>query len=287
VSAHAVHRADGTLSVMLINKDPQNSRTAEIGYAGFTPTTQAPVVHRYARGDTDVTRVPATGGGVQELPPYSITTVTVSPHSAAASVGAPGAPKVTAVDSSTATVSWTAPARGKAVRYEVYERLGTNAQLLATSTSTSATLRNLPPGSEHTVNVLARDADGRLSRPSEPLSFATTAPRDSSCLVSYRVDTGWGNGFVASVTVSNLGDSTINGWSLDFTWPSTGQSVQSSWNAKVTSSGTRVHVTDNGQNAVLAPRGGSTATFGFVGGNDGANPTPTTFTLNGTVCRTS
>ncbi|CAM5730914.1 hypothetical protein STENM223S_02784 [Streptomyces tendae] len=95
-------------------------------------------------------------------------------------------------------MSWTAPANGKAVRYEVYERLGTNAQLLATSTSTSATLPdNLPPGSEHTVNVLARDADGRLSRPSEPLTFATTAPRDSSCLVTYRVDSGWGSGFVA------------------------------------------------------------------------------------------
>ncbi|MGW0606211.1 cellulose binding domain-containing protein [Streptomyces sp. NPDC002640] len=287
VAAHAVHRADGTLSVMLINKDPDTAHTADIDYAGYTPTAQAPVVHRYGRGDTDVTRVPATSGGPQVLPPYSITTVTVAPHAASASVGAPGAPKATAVDSGTATLSWSAPARGTAVRYEVYERLGTNAQLLGTSTSPSVTLRNLPPGSEHTVNVLARDADGRLSRPSEPLTFATTAPRNSSCLVNYRVDTGWGNGFVASVTVTNLGDTAINGWTLDFAWPSAGQSVQSAWNAKVTGSGTRVHVTDNGQNAVLAPKGGSTATFGFVGANEGANPPPTVFTLNGTVCRTS
>ena len=287
VSAHAVHRVDGTLSVMLINKDPLNSHTADISYAGYTPTAQAPVMHRYGRGDTDVTRVAATAGGNPVLPPYSITTISVAPHAAAASVGAPGAPKTTSVGSSTATVSWAAPANGKAVRYEVYERLGSNAQLLATSTSTSAMLHNLPPGSEHTVNVLARDAEGRLSRPSEPLTFATTAPRDSSCLVNYRVDSGWGNGFVATVTVSNVGDAPINGWTLDFTWPSTGQSVQSSWNANVTNSGTRVHVTDNGTNAELAPHGGSTATFGFVGANDGANPTPTTFTLNGTVCRTS
>ncbi|MFD9777498.1 cellulose binding domain-containing protein [[Kitasatospora] papulosa] len=287
VSAHAVHRADGTVSVMLINKDPLNSHTADISYAGYTPTAQAPVMHRYGRGDTDVTRVAATAGGDPVLPPYSITTITVAPHAAAASVGAPGSPKTTAVGSSTATVSWAAPANGKAVRYEVYERLGSNAQLLATSTSTSATLHNLPPGSEHTVNVLSRDADGRLSRPSEPLTFATTAPRDSNCLVNYRVDSGWGNGFVATVTVSNVGDSPIDGWTLDFTWPSTGQTVQSFWNANVTSSGTRVHVTDNGANAKLAPRSGSTATFGFVGANDAANPSPTTFTLNGTVCRTA
>lgn len=159
--------------------------------------------------------------------------------------------------------------------------------MLATSPSTSATLHNLPTGSEHTVNVLARDADGRLSHPSELLTFDTTAPRDSNCLVNYRLDSSWGNGFVATVTVSNVGDAPVNGWTLDFTWPSTGQSVQSSWKANITGSGTRVHVTDNGTNAELAPRGGSTATFGFVGANDGANPAPTAFTLNGTIGRAS
>jgi predicted outer membrane lipoprotein len=287
VSVHAVHQTDGDLSVMLINKDPDTSHPVEIDYAGFTPTAQAPVVHRYARGDTDVTPVPAAGDGTHTLPPYSITTVTLSPRPGEAAVGAPGAPKVTAVDSTTATLHWPAAGRGTPVRYEVYERLGANAQLLGTSTTTSLTLRNLPPGSEHTVNVLARDADGRLSRPSEPVTFTTTSPRDSTCLVTYRVDNSWSNGFIGSVTVSNLADTPINGWSLDFTWPSAGQSVQGAWNARVTSDGQRVHVTDNGQNGFLAPGGGSTATFGFVGANEGANPAPTTFTLNGTVCRTS
>ncbi|GAB2893224.1 cellulose binding domain-containing protein [Streptomyces mayteni] len=287
VSVHAVHRADGDVSVMLINKNPDQSYPVDIDYAGFSADSQPPVVHRYARGDTDVTPVPAPEDGSHVLPPYSITTVTVSPAPGNASVSAPGRPEATAVDSATATVSWPASTLGTPVRYEVYERLGANAQLLATSTSTSATLRNLPPGSEHTVNVLARDADGRLSRPSEPLTFTTTSPRDSTCLVAYRLDGNWSNGFVASITVSNLGDTQIDGWSLDFTWPSAGQSVQSAWNAQVTSDGRRVHATDNGQNAILAPGGGSSATFGLVGANEGANPTPTSFTLNGTVCRTA
>ncbi|MFD9129055.1 cellulose binding domain-containing protein, partial [Kitasatospora sp. NPDC059571] len=39
-------------------------------------------------------------------------------------------------------------------------------------------------------------------------------------------------------------------------------------------------------NARLAPNGGNSAEFGFVGGNNGANPSPTVFRLNGTVCRT-
>ncbi|WP_129843115.1 cellulose binding domain-containing protein [Streptomyces sp. RFCAC02] len=287
VSVHAVHRADGDLSVMLINKDPDTAHRADIDYASFTPGPGAPVVHRYARGDTDVTRVAAAGDGPQILPPYSITTITVSPQSGGAAVGAPGAPRLTGADSTTATVSWPA-ADGAPVAYEVYERTGgANAQLLGTTTDTSLTLRNLPPGTEHTVNVLARDAAGHLSRPSEPLTFATTSPRDSTCLVTYRVDTSWSSGFVASVTVSNLGDTPINGWTLDFVWPATGQSVQSAWNAQVSGSGTRVHATDTGGNALLAPAGGSTATFGFVGANEAANPTPTTFTLNGTVCRTA
>ncbi|UCM89808.1 cellulose binding domain-containing protein [Streptomyces marincola] len=286
VSVHAVHQADGDLSVMLINKDPDRSYPVAIDYSGYTPGAQAPVVHRYARGDTDVTRVPAPENGPQVLPPYSITTVTVSPRGGG-TAPAPGAPRVTAVDSTTATVSWPESTGGAPVRYEVYERLGANAQLLGTSTTTSATLRNLPPGSEHTVNVLARDADGRLSRPSEPVTFTTTSPRESSCLVAYRVDNGWGSGFVATVTVTNLGDTPVDGWTLDFTWPEAGQSVQGAWNARVTGEGRRVHVTNSEHNAFLAPNGGSTATFGFTGANGGANPLPTAFALNGTVCRTA
>ncbi|MEU5798595.1 cellulose binding domain-containing protein [Streptomyces sp. NPDC047813] len=69
-------------------------------------------------------------------------------------------------------------------------------------------------------------------------------------------------------------------------WPSAGQSVSSSWNANVTGDGRHVHVTNTDSNAELAPHGGTSATFGFVGANNGANPSPTSFTLNGTACRT-
>jgi hypothetical protein len=287
VSVHAVHQADGDLSVMLINKDPDTARPVDLSYAGFTPAAGEPVVHRYGRGDTDVTRLPATAEGHRLLPPYSITTVTVRPRTGEAAVGAPGAPRTTAVDATTATLSWPAATGGTPVRYEVYEQVGANAQLLGTSTGTSLVLRNLPPGSEHTVNVLARDADGRLSRPSEPVTFTTTSPRESTCRVTYRVDTSWSSGFVATVTVANLADTPVNGWSLDFTWPSAGQSVQGAWNARVSGDGRHVHVTDDGGNAFLAPGGGSSATFGFVGANEGANPAPAVFTLNGTVCATA
>ncbi|MGW4695058.1 cellulose binding domain-containing protein [Kitasatospora cineracea] len=290
VSSHAVLRADGDLSVLLLNKNATAARTVDLRYLGFTAGTAAPAVQRWAPGDTGL--VDATGTATATsatLAPYSLTVLTVHPAastgSAAATVGAPGTPRTTAVDAATATLSWPA-ATGAVDRYEVYEQLGTTVQLLGSSTGTSATLYNLPPGSRHTVNVLARDQAGHLSRPSVPLTFTTGTPATSTCTVSYQVTSGWGNGFVADVVVNNLGPADLNGWTVDFDWPSTGQSVSSWWNADITSTGQHVRVTNGQDNAHLAPNGGSSAEFGFVGANNGANPSPTVFRLNGTVCRT-
>ncbi|MFK0192204.1 cellulose binding domain-containing protein [Kitasatospora sp. NPDC090308] len=290
VSSHAVLRADGDLGVLLLNRSPATTHTADLRYLGFTPGTAAPAVQRWAPGDPGL--VDATGTATAAsvtLAPYSITVLTVHAKpgtgSSAATVGTPGAPRATAVDATTATLSWPA-ATGAADRYEVYEQLGTTVQLIGSSTGTSTTLRNLPPGSRHTVNVLARDQAGRLSRPSAPLTFTTGTPDDSTCTVSYRVTSGWGNGFVADVVVSNTGPADLNGWTLDFDWPSAGQSVGSWWNADIAATGQHVRVTNGRDNARLAPNGGTSAEFGFVGGNNGANPSPTVFRLNGTVCRT-
>ncbi|MEV4562022.1 cellulose binding domain-containing protein [Kitasatospora sp. NPDC049285] len=290
VSAHAVLRADGDLGVLLVNKSSTTAHTVDLRYAGFTAGSSAPAVQRWAPGDDGL--VDATGTATSAsatLAPYSLTVLTLHPKpgtgSSAATVGTPGAPRTTSVGASTVTLNW--PATSGAVdRYEVYEQLGTTSQLLGSSTGTSATLYNLPPGSRHTVNVLARDQAGHLSRPSEPLTFTTGTPADSTCTVAYQVTAGWGNGFVADVVVSNPGPAAINGWTLDFDWPSTGQSVSSWWNAAITATGQHVRVTNGQYNAQLAPNGGTSAEFGFVGGNNGANPTPTVFRLNGTVCRT-
>lgn len=290
VSSHAVLRANGDLSVLLLNKSSSAVHTVDLRYLGFTADAPAPSVQRWAPGDDGL--VDATGTATASsatLAPYSLTVLTVHPKSgtgsSAATVGTPGTPQTTSVGADTVALSWPATS-GSVDRYEVYEQLGTTIQLLGSSTGTSATLHNLPPGSRHTVNVLARDQAGHLSRPSVPLTFTTGTPADSTCSVSYQVTTGWGNGFVSNVVVSNLGPADINGWTLDFDWPSTGQSVGSWWNADITSSGQHVRVTNGESNARLAPNGGNSVNFGFVGGNNGVNPSPTVFRLNGTVCRT-
>ncbi|RKE17763.1 cellulose binding domain-containing protein [Streptomyces sp. TLI_171] len=290
VSSHAVLRANGDLSVLLLNKSSSAAHTVDLRYLGFTADGSVPAVQRWAPGDNGL--VDATGTATSSaatLAPYSLAVLTVHPKSgtgsSAATVGTPGAPQTTAVGANTVALSWPA-ATGAVDRYEVYEQLGTTVQLLGSSTGTSTALYNLPPGSRHTVNVLARDQAGHLSRPSVPLTFTTGTPNDSTCTVSYQLTAGWGNGFVASVVVTNLGPADLNGWTVDFDWPSTGQSVGSWWNADVTGTGQHVRVTNGQYNAHLAPNGGTSADFGFVGNNNGANPSPTVFRLNGTVCRT-
>jgi hypothetical protein len=47
-----------------------------------------------------------------------------------------------------------------------------------------------------------------------------------------------------------------------------------------------VHATGSDGNTRLAANGASTVSFGFTGANNGPNPTPTVFRLNGTVCTT-
>ncbi|MFE2277514.1 cellulose binding domain-containing protein [Streptomyces sp. NPDC059454] len=288
VSAHAVHRRDGRLSVLLINKDPDAARTVDLEYTGFTPAAAAPEVSRYARGDSDVTDVTDGGASASRVtvPPYGMLTVTLTPRAGtgpgASDAEAPGAPRPEAVTDTTAHLSWEGAAG--AARYLVQERDGAHTHVVGETTGTSVTLRNLPPGSTHTVNVLAADASGRLSAPSAPLTFTTGTPPDAPCAVSYHRDTSWGNGFVATVTVRNLSDTPITGWTVDWDWPSDRQSVSSGWNATFHQTGRHVRVTAPEGAGPLAPDGGSTASFGFVGANDGPNPQPTVFRLNGTVC---
>jgi Cellulose binding domain/Fibronectin type III domain len=287
VTAHAVHRANGDLSVMLINKDPSAAQTVALHYTGFTPDGAPATVAAFRDKATSIettTGDPTT----QTLPPYSITTLTLHPKSGTASaLSAPGAPKVTAADDTTATVSWTPSTGGTPTRYEVYRQSGTTSELLTTSTGTSATVRNLTPGTTYTWNVLARDTDGHLSRPSAPVTVRTGTPTDSTCQVSYRTTGGWGNGFNAEVTITNTGPNPITGWTLSFAFPSPGESITGYWNANVTQSAQNVTATPVSWNGTLAAGGGNSASFGFTVANTGANPAPTVFRLNGTVCTTT
>ncbi|MEU7574953.1 cellulose binding domain-containing protein [Micromonospora sp. NPDC049240] len=286
VSAHAVRRPDGSLAVLLLNKDPDTAYPVAVDYAGFTPADEAPTVHTLTNGASGVTTDRSGSATTRTLPPYSLTTLVLRPAgSSAGRPGAPGRPTAGAVTDRAATLSWPAAAVGAApiAKYEVYRQYGAVSEQLGETAGTSFTVRNLEPGTRYTVNVLARDTAGRVSWSSPPLTFATGSPADSGCAVRFHNDTDWGNGYVATVEVVNTGPDPVDGWTLTWTWPTGWQQVSSGWNGTWTQTGTEVRVTPTADNRRLAADGGSTS-VGFVGSYSGPNVPPGVFRLNGTVC---
>ncbi|NYI06398.1 PQQ-dependent sugar dehydrogenase [Allostreptomyces psammosilenae] len=137
------------------------------------------------------------------------------------------------------------------------------------------------------VTAFGTDADGELYVVNDlpgglhRVSFESTAPAPT-CAVNYRVASQWGTGFTASVTVTNTGTEPIDGWRLAWTFPAD-QRVTSAWDAAITQQGATATATNLGWNGRLAP--GASTTFGFLATGGGpANPTPTTFHLNGAPC---
>jgi hypothetical protein len=122
---------------------------------------------------------------------------------------------------------------------------------------------------------------------SQPTSTPPTRPSSTppaqgatSCRVAYATNV-WTGGFTANVTVTNTGSSAVDGWALAFGLPS-GQSITSSWNAGVTTSGGTVTARNVDWNRSIPANG--TASFGFQGTYSGTFAAPSAFTLNGTTC---
>ena len=74
----------------------------------------------------------------------------------------------------------------------------------------------------------------------------------------------------------------LNGWTLRFTFPNSGQRVTQGWSATWTQSGAQVTATNVAWNGSLPP--GASTGIGFNGTHTGSNPRPTAFTLNGSPC---
>jgi hypothetical protein len=110
---------------------------------------------------------------------------------------------------------------------------------------------------------------------------ADVGPTAVACTVDYTVN-DWGGGFTATVRINNLGDP-LAGWTLGFAFPGN-QRVQHGWSANWTqpAGSAAVTATNLSWNANVAT--GASVELGFNGTYSGANPRPTSFTVNGTVC---
>lgn len=100
----------------------------------------------------------------------------------------------------------------------------------------------------------------------------TTPPGNPgrSCTAAYSVTSEWPGGFQGSVRIT-AGSSAISGWRVTWTFAN-GQTVTSSWNATITSSGSSVTASNAPQNGSLAA--GTSTDFGFLGSWNGTNSTP-------------
>jgi len=115
---------------------------------------------------------------------------------------------------------------------------------------------------------------------------STQQPPGGSCRVNYQAsDWGGAPGFTASVTITNTGTSTINGWTLEFTFTA-GQTLQEGWSARWSQQGATVTATNVDWNGTLAPNQSTQIGFNGNMASVGNNPNPTSFRLNGATCAT-
>ena len=68
-----------------------------------------------------------------------------------------------------------------------------------------------------------------------------------TCQVTYTTASQWAGGFVANVTITDTGTTTINGWTLKFTFPGD-QQITSAWSGTASQSGENVTITNASYN---------------------------------------
>lgn len=227
--------------------------------------------HRSASSETVTVVTPVTDTGPDTTPPSAPQNLTVG--------------EVTA---STARLSWSPSTDDVGVfGYNVYRFDGWfSSTLVATVPGTTYTA-SLPPSTplRNLYYVRARDAVGNVSIASNTVTLPTTStptpPPPSTCRVTYRNQSEWPGGFVATVTVRNTGSAPIDGWIVTFSFPGD-QQVTSGWNATLGQTGATVTARNVDWNRVLAPDGSTT--FGVQGRWNTSDASPTGFSLNGAVC---
>lgn len=194
----------------------------------------------------------------------------------------PGAPVASGVTSTSANLTWTASTDNVGVTgYDIFQG-GTQ---VGTSATNSFSANGLSPSTSYSFTVRARDAAGNLSVVSSAGAFTTLPSGGGSCDVAYVIDSQWQGGFTGKVTIKNTGTSTIDGWTLRFAFPATGQAVGQGWSATWSQSGLNVSAVNLDWNRVLAP--GNSTQIGFNGTWTSTNPEPTAFTLNNSACTIS
>ena len=144
---------------------------------------------------------------------------------------------------------------------------------------------NVEPSSQAAENrIYAAINSGIVSAFVEIDEFSNE--NDGTCAVLYDIVNQWNNGFEVGITITNQGNSAINGYNLEWSLGDN-ETFDQGWNATFTTSGSTVSASNPSSvwNGVLQPQGG-TSVFGFLGKksiDQNAFP-PTNFSFNGKAC---
>lgn len=201
----------------------------------------------------------AAGNVSQASPTVTFTTAEQQSGGDTQAPSQPGTPSASVVTTTEAVISWGASTDNVGVTgYSVIDGSG---NVLATSTTTSATLTGLTPDTSYTVRVVARDAAGNVSQPSAATTFRTAAdstdpedPVGDGCEAALTIPSSWPGGYQANVTIT--ASKAISGWST--TLPS-GVTTNNVWSGKLSG----LTVTNMEWNGSLSA--GAKVEFGFIG----------------------
>jgi hypothetical protein len=101
--------------------------------------------------------------------------------------------------------------------------------------------------------------------------------------VTYTNVSQWPHGFVANVTVTNIGSTPVAGWNLGFSFGGD-QRITSASGATFSQSGQAATLRNTNHDAVIRPS--ASVTVRLSGTWHGSNAAPTNFRLNGAPCAT-
>ena len=204
---------------------------------------------------------------------------------------APTGLTATAVSSSQINLSWTAvsPPSNCDIAYSVF-RSRTSGFTPSSSNRIASGLptpsfanTGLLPATKYYYKVEAVDAVG--SSPASNQASATTQSNSGgfACHVVYTNVNQWNSGFQAAITIQNTGTVGITSWTLKWIFPNN-QQITGVWNGSYTQSGQAVSVKNLSYNGNI-PAGGSYGGMGFTANYSGTNGVPTSFSVNGVVCK--
>ena len=150
---------------------------------------------------------------------------------------------------------------------------------LAINASTGLISGTPTASGNNTVTVTVKDTTGATGTAS--FAWNISGGGGGTCHVTYTKNSEWPGGFTAQVTIANTGTTTINGWSLTFTFPGD-QKITSNFNGGFSQTGENATLTNASYNGTIAP--GASITDGFQGAWTSSDANPTSFSINGTAC---